>query len=129
MIQDPVDRLIAVVNMEEAYRRRRVRGKDLNDWHPQLDAWAESGQTVEALRLLGEIMETVENLEQYDPREPQPYWFEVAARIHHRAGRHEEEAAVLRRWLDKWPPSRVGQCPRRAVVEAKLDSALRHYAG
>lgn len=100
------ERAIAVINMEECYRRRLVRGRDLNDWHEQLDAWVKAGNLAAARELLYEIIEATEQLVQYDQREPQPYWHEKLAKLHRRDGDRWAEQSVLCRWLAAWPEDR-----------------------
>ncbi len=119
------DRAIAVINMEEAFRRRLVRGRDINEWHPTISEWLAAGRDDDVLTLVAEIIDATMILEQYDPREPQPYWFELAARIHHRRGAHRDEAVILRRWLARWPYSR-GNTKRRAGILAKAGRAENH---
>lgn len=41
-----------------------------------------------------------------DGREPAPWYTEQAAIIHRKRGEHDQEVAVLRRWLDACPPGR-----------------------
>lgn len=101
-----VEALIGAINMQECYRRRVVRGQDLNEWHQQLDSWKADGHTGPALELLAEIMAAVETIEQYDPREPQPYWYMEAAKLYRKVGSPQEEWEVLQRWLARWPMSR-----------------------
>lgn len=104
--QSDAERAIAVINMEECYRRRLVRGRDLNEWHMQLEQWASSGNTAAQRTLLQEIIAVTELLPQYDAREPQPYWHEKLADLHVSAGESWAEAAVLTRWLACWPEER-----------------------
>jgi Asp-tRNA(Asn)/Glu-tRNA(Gln) amidotransferase C subunit len=118
-----VEALIGSINMEEAYRRRKVRGRDLNEWHPQLDEWIAAGETRKALDLLGEIFESVESLEQFDAREPQPYWYETAAKIYRTLRCSEEEAAVLERWLIRWPPTRTRHDKARERFASRANAA------
>lgn len=118
-----VEALIGAINMEEAYRRRKVRGRDINDWHPQLDEWVAAGETRKALDLLGEIFEAVESLEQFDAREPQPYWYEMAAKIYRTLRCAPEEAAVLERWLIRWPLDRTRHDRARERFTARAAKA------
>jgi hypothetical protein len=101
-----VEKLIGAINMEECYRRREIRGKDFNDWHGDLERWKAAGQDREILGLLTEIMDACETLEQYDEREPQPYWYEEAAKACRRLSDPTGELAVLQRWLVCWPLDR-----------------------
>lgn len=122
-----VERAIASINAEELRRRRTVRGKDLNDLIPVLDSYSAVGMSREFLGLLGEIMAACETLEQYDPREPQPYWYERAAGMHRRLGQHGEELDVLARWLMYWPASRERTDLARDRIKARYaDVADRH---
>lgn len=41
-----------------------------------------------------------------DGREPAPWYTEQAAIVHRKLGQHDEEVAVLRRWLSACPPDR-----------------------
>lgn len=122
------DKLIASINMEELYVRRRVRGRDLNDWHNQLAEWEHQGAHYAALELLHEVMDTVEGLDWLDAREPQLYWFDKAARMMASQGRHDDAAVTLRRWLACWPDhraeaftTRAGLDSRRAAVRERAD--------
>lgn len=118
-----VEALIGSINMEECYRRRQVRGRDLNEWHPQLDEWIAAGETRKALDLLAEIFTAVESLEQYDAREPQPYWYETAAKIYRTLRCDQEEAAVCERWLIRWPESRTRHDKARHRLSTRAASA------
>lgn len=48
----PAELAIRRINDIEQRRRRKVRGRDFNDWHTQLDQWKKDGQHQERLRLL-----------------------------------------------------------------------------
>lgn len=109
MLPNAVDIAIASINMEECYRRRLVRGRDLSEWHTDLEAWIATGEYEQALEFLGEAIGAVETLEQYDDREPQPYWFQKAADLYEDMGEPENAAKVVDRWLRSWPARR----PRR----------------
>ncbi|MFT4471437.1 hypothetical protein ACMX2H_16155 [Arthrobacter sulfonylureivorans] len=117
---EDVDELIAIINMEECYRRRTVRGRDLNDWHLQLEAWRRIGNFEAMLQLLGEIIVATEQLEQYDDREPQPYWHEQKAKLHRKRHEYQEEAAVLALWLAHWPLERDRFDQARERIVARL---------
>lgn len=62
------------------------------------------GQLEEALVLCNAAIEGAENA--CDGREPAPWYTEQAAIIHRKRGQHDEEIAVLRRWLKACPPER-----------------------
>ncbi|MGO4382911.1 hypothetical protein AB4Y80_01570 [Specibacter sp. RAF43] len=116
------------MNTAETYRRRVVRGLDINDWHLELDAWFARGNYWAALDLLAEIMDAVETLEQFDDWEPEAYWYEQAAEAHTRIGEHDKAVAVLERWLQFWPPERIrfDMAPQR--MQRKLDAARTRVA-
>lgn len=118
-----VEYAIAAINAEELMRRRMVRGKDLNDWLGPLQEMIDAGQDAEALELLEEIMSCCETLEQFDPREPQPFWYEKACGLLRRSRRYEEEARTLTRWLSRWPAER----PRGDLAQERIE-ARREYA-
>lgn len=115
-----VDLAIASINMEECYRRRLVRGRDLNEWFTQLEVWLESGQYEEALSFLGEAIGAVETLEQFDNREPQSYWYQKAADVYEDMGQPGNAAKVLQRWLASWPAHRQGNNSDRHEVCSRL---------
>lgn len=116
-----VDLALARINAEECARRRLVRGKDLNGWLAVLDEMILAKQHDEALDLLGEIMDACETLEQYDPREPHPYWYERAAGLLRKTGQHGREMETLARWLDRWPDSRPRPDFARERIRARLE--------
>lgn len=118
-----VDYAIAAINADELMRRRRVRGRDLNEWIGPLQEMIDAGQDAEALELLEEIMACCETLEQYDPREPQPFWYEKACGLLRRSRRYSEEAQTLTRWLRRWPAER----PRADLAQERIQ-ARREYA-
>jgi tetratricopeptide (TPR) repeat protein len=118
-------RLIHAVNMDETYRRRQVRGRDLNDWHPQLDAWWAAGDYTAILDLLGEVITAAETLEQYDDREPEAYWYQQAAKAHTVMGDHAAAVAVLERWFQFWPPERIRFDREPERMERRLAAARR----
>lgn len=120
-----MDRAIAVINMEECYRRRVVRGQDLNDWHEQLDRWIAAGDLSSARALLYEIIGATETLVQYDQREPQPYWHEKLAKLHRRDGDRWAESAVLCRWLAAWPADRQRFDSARQRIRKLLDESYQ----
>lgn len=124
---NPVERAIASINAEELRRRRTVRGKDLNDLIPVLDSYSAVGMAREFLGLLGEIMAACETLEQFDPREPQPYWYERAAGMHRRLGEHDEELDVLARWLMHWPASRERNDLARDRIKARYADVMDRH--
>lgn len=119
------ERAIAVINMEECYRRRMVRGKDLNEWHDQLNIWVKEGNLPAARALLHEIIEVTETLVQYDQREPQPYWHEKLAKLHRREGDRWAEAAVLCRWLAAWPEDRRRFDSARERIRGLVDKSYQ----
>jgi len=125
MQPDLVDIAIASINMQELYRRRMVRGRDLNEWFDDLEAWIAAGEYEEALTFLGEAIGTVETLEQFDNREPQPYWFQKAADLYEDSGEPEAAAKVLRRWLESWPPRRERRDGMREVVCTRIAQLSR----
>lgn len=118
---------IAAINAEELMRRRVVRGMDLNDNIAVIDNLVAQGLAAEALELLEEIIAVVETLEQYDDREPQPYWYERAAGLHRRLGNHEAELDVLGRWLIAWPPSRLRPDLARDRVRARYRDVVERH--
>lgn len=118
-----VEYAIAAINAEELMRRRQVRGRDLNEWIGPLQELIDTGADAEALALLEEIMDCCETLEQFDPREPQPFWYEKACGLLRRSRRYEEEAGTLTRWLERWPADRV-----RADLAQERILARREYA-
>lgn len=120
MQPDAVDAAIAAINMEECYRRRLVRGRDLNEWHTDLENWILTGQDDTALGFLGEAIAAVETLEQYDDREPQSYWYEKAADIHQERGDHAAASAVLERWMATWPEVRRRRDSTRLRIKTRL---------
>lgn len=115
-----VDRAIRRVNTGELLDRRRVRGRDLNDWHGQLRDWRDLGEHSEALRLLLEIIAAVETLEQYDSREPRYEWYLWAAREYEALGLVDAAVAVLERWGSFWPTERECWPSHRATVASRL---------
>ncbi|MDZ5076794.1 hypothetical protein [Nesterenkonia sp. HG001] len=121
----PADDAIRRINTEELYRRRQVRGRDLNDWHAELRQWEEAGLYEEVLSLLGEITHAVETLAQYDSREPQAYWYLYAARILKLQGEARAAEVLLIRWLDHWPEDRPQYPSHRARVEAAIRALRR----
>lgn len=120
-IHTPVDAAIRRINTDELYRLRRVRGRDLNQWHQDLTVWIQGGLPEEALALLGEIITVAETLQQYDSREPQPYWYEKAAKILADQGEHGAAELLLRNWLHLWPETREQSAHRRKRIEARAD--------
>lgn len=111
--------------MEECYRRRKVRGRDMAEWIPQMDAWVAAGETRLALELLAEIIAACETLEQFDTREPAPFWYESAAKVYRQLGCSHEEATILERWLAHWPESRVRYDKARDRFAARAAVASR----
>lgn len=126
--QSDAERAIAVINMEECYRRRLVRGRDLNEWHEQLQLWREAGDVPAQRALLREIIAVTETLEQYDAREPQPYWHEKLADLHADEGAWWSELAVLCRWLAAWPDDRRRFDKARERVRARVDESYAQVA-
>ena len=122
-----VDDAIAAINMDECYRRRRVRGRDLNDWLVPLKDLRKAGETRAALDLLAEIIAAIETLEQFDPREPQPYWYEEAAKVYRRLKCRQEEADVLNRWLAFWPEQRARHDRARERVRARIEYVTTRF--
>lgn len=122
-----VDMAIQAINAEELMRRRRVRGLDLNDHIAVIDSLVSEGLVPQALELLEEIIAVVETLEQFDDREPQPYWYERAAGLHRRSGNHEAELDVLGRWLIAWPPARKRADLARDRVRARYRDVVDRY--
>lgn len=121
--QDDAERAIAVINMEECYRRRLVRGRDLNEWHMQIEQWASAGNVAAQRALLREIIEVTERLVQYDAREPQPYWHEKLADLHESTGERWAEVAVVTRWLACWPEDRRRYDSARARFLRRLQES------
>jgi len=126
MVPDPdsgARGLIHAVNMEETYRRRLVRGRDFNDWHPQLEQWWAAQDYAAILGLLSEIITAAEALQQYDDREPQAYWYVQAAKAHAHLGDHAAAVSVLERWFRYWPTERIrfDRAPQR--MQRLLDAA------
>ena len=117
---ETVDDFIASVNLHELYRRRMVRGADLSQWHAQLEAWLQDGALLEAAEFLLEVLDVVETLEQFDAREPQPYWYLKLADVYEDAGEPGGAAAVLRRWLARWPAEREGHVEYRDQICTRL---------
>lgn len=101
-----VDALVHQVNRAETVRRRMVGGYPQEHWYVVIDAMFEHGLDEAALLILDQLIDSAEQLAQYDTREPQDYWYNRAAMIHHRRGDHDAEAAVLDRWLAHWPADR-----------------------
>lgn len=120
MPRTAAERAIRQVNTEELLRRRLVRGHDLNTWIPQLQHWESTGDHHQALDLLGEIIDTVETLAQYDSREPDAYWYLMAARILRSQDDHGRARTVLHRWMEHWPRSRPAFPSHRLRVAQAL---------
>lgn len=117
------DELILAINAEELYRRRTVRGQDINDWHPQIRTWLAEGHLLDALDLLEEILDVVEILEQYDAREPDWYWYSKTASVQEELGDCPGAAATLRRYLQAWPAHRGVPEGLRAAVDRRRSRA------
>jgi len=121
-------RAIHAVNMAETYRRRVVRGRDVNDWHLELDEWWAMGDFAAVLDLLREIISAMETVEQYDDREPQSYWYVQCAKAHTAIGDHDAAVAVLERWFRFWPPERIRFDNEPARMRARLVAARARAA-
>lgn len=116
----PVEQAIRRINTAELYARRRVRGRDFNDWHGQLRDWRDLGEHREALRLLLEIIAAAETLVQYDGREPRHEWYLWAAAEYEALGLIDPAVRLLERWQYFWPASRDCYVSHRAEVESRL---------
>ncbi len=111
---------IARINAEECFRLRKVDGRDINDWHTTLAKMRASGDTAGALGLLYKIIAACETLEQYDPREPQPYWYEQAAKLHEKRGELTEAEELVVRWLSFWRGRERGEKTKMRALLDKL---------
>lgn len=120
-----LDEAITDLNLEHAYRLRQVQGKDFNDWHEELDHWVGSANYGPALTVLDQIREKSHQLVQYDPREPDPYWFELTCRILTRTD-PARAAEPLREWLDAWN-QRSGRVRDRARISARHQKLLARF--
>lgn len=119
-VNTPVERAIRRINDEEQRRRRKVRGRDFNDWHTQLREWREAGEHGQSLRLLLEIVAAAETLAQYDSREPRHEWYVWASKDFERLGLIEQAVEILRRWEYHWPAGRECWPSHREKVESRL---------
>lgn len=92
--------------MEHLWKLRKLHGKDLAD-HVQDLVEMETGKRYDDMVvLLEQIIDVTHTLEQYDPREPQPYYAQKAATIYNKLRRRPDAIRVLRRWVEAWPPER-----------------------
>lgn len=105
-VRPEMDRLIISINSEELWARRQVAGWDLNDWLLPIDDLLRARRYTEAVDVLEDITETCVNLQQYDNREPQAYWFEKLATAHHRSQEKAAARSVLAEYLYYWPTGR-----------------------
>ncbi|PCC37441.1 tetratricopeptide repeat protein [Glutamicibacter sp. BW77] len=110
-LPDKIQRLIDAINMQHVWALRKLHGKDLGD-HVQVLIELETDKRYdEMIALLEEITELMHTLEQYDTREPQPYYAEKLASIYIKLGSHDDAIRALRRWLDAWPADRLAMQP------------------
>ena len=72
-----------------------------------IEELAKDGHLPEATTIARRVCDITATLRQYDTREPDPHPWELLARLHHRAGNHDAEKAVLGEWLSYWPADRV----------------------
>lgn len=121
----PAELAIRRINDIEQRRRRKVRGRDFNDWHTQLDQWKKDGQHQERLRLLLEIVAAAETLPQYDSREPRYEWTLWAATEYEHLGMPNHAVQLLHRWLHHWPEHRDQYPSHRAKILSRLRRLTR----
>lgn len=83
-----------------------VRGRHYSEWVETIKQMKRDGEFEAALDLLGECQDATIRTRQN--REPAPWYFEQAAIIYRKTGRHAEEIACLERYLAECPAGHRG---------------------
>lgn len=122
----PVDALIIEANDRELRRRRRVHGRDMDDWLLPADDALRAGDHEAAVRILRPVCTASLTLTQFDNREPDWFRFHMLARAYRGIADTVREEATIRTWLAHWPAyresttrNRVRALKRLAVVRTK----------
>lgn len=122
----PVDALIIETNDREMRRRRRVNGRDMDDWLLPADDALRAGDHEAAVRILRPVCAASLTLTQFDNREPDWFRFNLLARAYRGMADTVREEAIIRAWLAQWAPGRettnrdrVRASKRLTVVRAK----------
>ena len=118
------DQLIASINAHHLTHLRQVRGRDINDHHTHIHQLQHQGDHPALLDLLGEIIPLTYTLQQYDPREPDPYWTQMAVDTHTYLGDHTAARELWSAWLTHWPTHREIPTYHRGVIEQARHAAL-----
>lgn len=121
------DLIITAINHQELLHRRQLHGRDLNDYHPDLAQLRARNATNAALELLHQIIAVTHTLPQYDDREPDPYWPELAAQLHIDAGQTDLARTVLEEWLTWWPAHRTPPKHHASAIRRARANAIRLF--
>ena len=117
------EQTVTAINTHELMSRRLLHGRDLNDYHATLLRLQHAKHYSAALELLHQIISVTHTLPQYDDREPDPYWAELAAHLHIMQGDTMQARRVLSDWLAWWPEHREPPTHRIAVIsKARRDA-------
>ena len=129
-LPDRIQRLIEAINMDHLWKLRKLHGKDLAEHVQDLVEMEADKRFEEMVVLLEQIIDVTHTLEQYDAREPQPYYAQKAATIYNKLKRRQDSIRVLRRWLAAWPTERpTTQVRERENIIARLARLEAKEAG
>lgn len=122
---DRMQRVINAINMEHLYKLRTLRGKDISEHVQDVINLEAEDRYAEMLELLEEVIDITHALEQYDQREPQPYYALKACSVYMRLGRRADAIRALERWLGAWPEERATtHTSQRKKVVTKLERMI-----
>ena len=99
----------------ESFKAGMVNGVHYLELIEPIKQLKRDGRLEDALALCTAAIEGAENGR--EGREPAPWYTEQAAIIHRKLGKHDEEIAVLKRWLRLCPPERR----EGSAIKARLD--------
>lgn len=120
-----MQRVINAINMEHLYKLRTLRGKDISEHVQDIVSLEAEDRYPEMLERLEEVIDITHVLDQYDTREPQPYYALKASAVYMRLGRRADAIRVLERWLAAWPEDRpTTHTSQRKKVVAKLERMI-----
>lgn len=126
----PVDAAIIDANDRELRRRRRVHGRDMDDWLLPADDALRAGDHEAAVRILRPVCAASLTLAQFDNREPDWFRFHLLARAYRGLGDTAREEATIRAWITQWPPDREATNRNRERATRRLtDLQARKKAG
>ena len=126
----PVDALIIEANDRELRRRRRVNGRDMDDWLLPADDALRAGDHEAAVRILRPVCAASLTLAQFDNREPDWFRFHLLARAYRGLGDTAREEATTRAWITHWPPDREATNRNRERATRRLtDLRAKKKAG